>query len=1223
MAVKWTSDQQKVIDLRNRNILVSAAAGSGKTAVLVERIIQMVLDKEHPVDIDRLLVVTFTNAAAAEMRERVGKAIEVKWKEEPENEHLQRQMTLLHNSQITTIDSFCLFLIRNYFQNIELDPAFRIGDENELLLMKKEVAAKVLEEAYEEGSESFHRFVESYATGKTDEGIIDLILQLYEFSMSYPRPDVWLKGCIENYSATTKEELENTPWIREICKEATLLFKELNAQISSGLEICMEQDGPKAYIDTFLSDREWIERLAACDSFEKMAAMGKRLSFDRLASVRSKEVDSELKESAREIRDYVKKSLGDFVGKYLSTTLEEILKDFSLCRKHLEVFVELTLKFLEAFSQEKRENGLVDFHDVEHYALAILLDKDGNPTPVAREFSEYFEEIMIDEYQDSNLVQELLLTSMKKTDRNNIFMVGDVKQSIYKFRLARPELFMEKYSTYTTEDSENQKIVLGKNFRSRSQVLAGVNNLFSQFMVKDLGNVEYDEKAALYPGAAYPENRFMETFHTEILVTDLEPGKDLEEEQDKKELEARILAEKILQITDSYSGQMVSNPERTGFKRAGFGDIVVLFRTMTGWAEVFARVFEEMGVPTRTESSTGYFSSPEIKTILGILQTVDNPMQDIPLTFMLKAPFLGFSNEELAVIRTACPKGSLYTALENYYQQEEKLSEIAEKSERFFSLLEKFRSQIMHKSVSQLLQYILDETGYLQIVQALPDGAQKKVNLDMLMEKAKDFEKTSYHGLFHFIQYMDQMQKYDVDFGQADTMEGAGNAVRFMSIHKSKGLEFPIVFVAGLGKKINQQDARSKVVLHPDFGIGLECVDAEKRTRRNTILKRYIQDRILHENLGEELRVLYVALTRAKEKLYLSGTTDSLEKLCKNLDMVCRVKGEQLPVNILTRASCFMDWIWFGLARHKAMADFLETQGMKAHTYLYFPSFPAEYKIEKKSILDVIWDETEHQIKEAEGLEDFLGKNLVPEEEPFVWKEETEKNLAFTYPYEKEREIPSTISVTELKHRALADNGEEHNLYEEKIVMPYVPPFMQEEEESIGGNIRGTAYHRVMECLDLKKAVESGGNSAVIKAEMEKIVAAGRMSEKDLKLVSVKKVQDFTESNLARRMVKAKEAGKLYREQQFVMGISPENLGYEKNAGEPVLVQGIIDLFFEEDGELVLADYKTDRVNSREELVERYRVQLELYQDALEKAFGKKVKEKVIYSFCLGESISF
>ena len=1201
MAVRWTKDQQKVIDLRNRNILVSAAAGSGKTAVLVERIIQMVLDKEHPVDIDRLLVVTFTNAAAAEMRERVGKAIENKWKEDPSNDHLQRQMTLLHNSQITTIDSFCLFLIRNYFQTIELDPGFRIGDENELLLMKKDVAGEVLEEAYEEGREDFHQFIESYAAGKSDEGILELLLQLYEFSMSYPQPAQWLKGCIANYSPVGIEELEQAPWIQNICQEGKVLFTELTRQIEEALEICEKDNGPAAYGEACSSDKGWLDALLRCNTFSEMVTVGQQISFLKLNVIRKKDVDPELKERVKEIRNEVKKSLGDFVEKYLLSSMEDILADFAKCRKHLDVLVTLTLRFMERFSQEKREKGLVDFHDIEHYALAVLLDKDGNPTAVAREFSEYFEEIMIDEYQDSNLVQEFLLTSMKKKERNNIFMVGDVKQSIYKFRLARPELFMEKYASYTLEDSGCQKVVLGKNFRSRALVLEGVNALFSQIMVKDLGNVEYDEKAALYPGAEYPSGADQDTFRTELLVMDLETGKELEEEIEKRELEARMLANKILELVSNEDG-ILANEDRRGFRKVEFQDIVVLFRTMAGWAEVFAKVFEEMGIPTRTDSATGYFSSLEIQTMLGILQTIDNPRQDIPLTFMLKAPFLGFSNGELAVIRGSFPKGDLYEALTSYKSKrpEEKDPEIHNKLDRFFELLEKFRSQMIHKSVSQMLQYIFEETGYLQMALAKPGGKQKKVNLDMLLEKAKDFEKTSYHGLFHFVQYMDQIQKYNVDFGQADTLEGAGNGVRFMSIHKSKGLEFPIVFVAGLGKKFNQQDARSKVVIHPDLGVGLECIDPVKRTRRNTILKRYIQDQILKENLGEELRVLYVALTRAKEKLYLSGTIDSQEKILRNQEMVCTIKEESLPVTILKKAGCYLDWIWFGLARHKS-----------------------EYKTTYYSIADIFVEEIGSQIREAADLDDFLKKNLIEanpiEEEPvpsFSWERQVEEALNFQYPYEKEREIPSTISVTELKRRSMAEEGE-YSLYEEKTIVPYVPAFIQETEEEVKGNIRGTAYHRVMECLNLEKAVGLEG----VKQELEQLVVLGKMKREELDLVSPYKILQFTRSDLANRMEKAEKAGKLYREQQFVMGISPEELNYEASLGESVLVQGIMDVFFEEEGELVVVDYKTDRVDTSEELIHRYHVQLELYQNALEKAYGKKVKEKMIYSFCLGKTI--
>ncbi len=1215
MAVNWTTDQKKVIDLRNRNILVSAAAGSGKTAVLVERIIQKVLDKDNPVDIDRLLVVTFTKAAAAQMRERVRVALEKKLQEEPDNEHLQRQTTLLHNSQITTIDSFCGYIVRNYFQNIELDPVYRIGDDNELKLLRQDVAQQVLEEAYEEGTESFKEFVESYATGKRDQNIVELIIKLYEFSDSYPYPKEWLCQCAGNYNADTIEELEESFWVKEIVNQAKDLCQEMMAQIDMAMDLCREPGGPAAYLEAMASDYQYIQSIYNCEKFSQLIYEIRFLEFIKFNSIRAKDgVDKELQDEVKGIRKNVRTNIEDFIKKYLSVSVEEMMEDNRKCREQLQVLVDLTLRFMEAFSQEKRDRGLVDFSDICHYALAILRDKDGNPTEVARELSEYYDEIMIDEYQDSNDVQESLLTAMKKADRNNIFMVGDVKQSIYRFRQARPELFMDKYHRYTSFDSENQKVILAKNFRSRGEVLSCTNDIFSQIMVRQIGGLDYDEESALYLGASYESPQNNREYETEIILTDLTGSQEIKDSYSDREIEARIIAEKILSIVES--GSLSVTDEKTKKPRpAEFGDIVILFRSIKGWADVFTRVFDDMGIPTWTDSSTGYFSSLEIKTLLSILQTIDNPRQDIPLTIFLKAPFIQMSNEELAIIRSCSTKKSLYDALTEYGEKEEKEDGINRKLEKFFALLEDFRSQVMHKSVSVLIQYVLDKTGYMQMAMAMPGGKQKKANLDMLLEKAKDYEKTSYHGLFHFVRYMDEMQKYDVDFGQAGTPDEAMNAVQFMTIHKSKGLEFPVVFVAGLSKRINRMDETSQVVIHPKHGVGMVYVDSRKRTKRPTILKRYIQEQIHIESLGEELRILYVALTRAKEKLYLSGTIGNVEKLQEKLAPVVRWSEEQLPVTNLSKVQNYFDWILFALARNPVMVRFFKDMKMNRLEYVRFPQYQPSYHISYHNVYEMFYNEVKEQVEHAEDVEGFLREIYRMDQAEFDG-ELTEKAFGFSYPYAKEKEIPSTISVTELKKRAM-EQEMEHEMFEEAIPMPYIPAFMQETEEEVKGNVRGTAYHRVMECLDFQKALDINS----VKQEMANLVATGKIAQADLDLVSAWKVCDFVQSDLGNRMKKADQLGKLYVEQQFVMGIEPSELGYESENGDPVLVQGIIDVYFEEDGELVVADYKTDRVDNGQELIDRYKVQLALYQEALEKATGKKVKEKIIYSFGLGKTI--
>lgn len=1255
MAMRWTTEQEQVIKLRNRNILVSAAAGSGKTAVLVERIIQMVLDEEHPVDIDRFLVVTFTKAAAAEMRERVGRALEKKLEEKPESEHLQKQLTLLHNSKITTIDKFCLFILRNYFHVIDLDPSFRIGDENELKLMKQDVAEKVLEEAYQAAEPDFLDFVECYAAGKRDDAIIEVMLQLYHFAMSYHRPSEWLEKCREAYQVSTVEELEQAFWVQDILSQGKNLFSELSSELETSKELAEATEGLEGYVVNLEEELAQLHRLLECASFSQLYEQAKTVHFNTMRRAK-KQAEQEAKEEAMALRSHAKDALNGFIKQFFTMSPEQIIEDLRFCKPQVGALIQLTKQFMEAFSEEKREKGIVDFSDMEHFALDILLDSQGKPTEIAEEFSEYFEEIMIDEYQDSNQVQELLLTSMKKKERNNIFMVGDVKQSIYKFRLARPELFMEKLETYSLEAGDNQKVILGKNFRSRPQVLAGVNHIFSQIMRKELGNVVYDREAALYPGAAFPETEEVAAFQTELLLTDISGSEEKEEseeqrlerifEQDEKkrekqqegkrlptgrELEAHRIAQKILDITNPDTGLLISDKEQGGFRVAEYKDIVVLFRTMTGWSECFARVFEEMGIPNRSESAAGFFGAWEVQTLLSSLKVIDNPRQDIPLAGMLKAPFSGFTNEDLAYIRSSCPKGSFYDALLECERLGELRKEhtmlmekdallpyidetLEEKIRAFLKRLIFLREQVMHTGVSKLLLLFLEETHFLEMVEAMPGGAKRRANIFMLLEKARAYEKTSYHGLFHFLRYMEQIQKYEVDFGEAEASGEESSLVRFMSIHKSKGLEFPIVIVAGMGKEFNLQDAQSKLVLHPDFGIGVERIDAKNRSRRQTLLKSYLKERMKKETLGEELRILYVAMTRAVEKLYLSAGIKNLENLWKKHQEIRGLKDGFLPVGRLGDARSYLDWIWAALMRSTAMEKFAEEQEFSVRNNCFILEFPAEFAIDLENEEEILAGEVEIQKKENQNYYQFLERNKCS-----VNEERINKMLDFSYPWQKEAEIPSTLSVTELKERSLSEDSAEtvEELYPEETVIPYIPEFMKEEKQ-IQGNVRGNAYHRIMECIDFGR-IENLGQ---IEVQLENLVRQKKMTREDAELISPGKILHFCQSPLGRRMAGAQTDGKLFREQQFVMGLSPAEAGYEAGK-EPILIQGIIDVYFEEEDGLVLLDYKTDRIKEGTELIQKYHTQLELYEKALVRATGKQVKERWIYSFHLEELFRF
>ena len=936
MGMSWTREQQQVIELQDRNILVSAAAGSGKTAVLVERILHKMTRKENPVDIDRLLIVTFTRAAAGEMRERLTEAIEKRLEEEPDNEHLQRQETLIHNAQINTIDGFCAYVIRNYFHTIDLDPGYRTANEGELKLLKNDVAKELLEEHYGEADADFEHFVEIFATGKTDEGIIDLILKLYEFAMSNPWPQEWLDSCLEPYEAESFEAFSSSLWMKK-------LWEDVRRALSQGVElqaenrrlIC-EPDGPFLYEEAVEADGEILRKLAdACgrEDFDGCVQILSNLKF-KMLSRKKADVSERKKEQVKKNRERVKELLKGLKERYFYKSSAGILREMELCRKPVEELVQLTKEFMEAFARKKRQKNILDFSDMEHFALKILVKKEEGElayTPAAEEFSQRFEEILIDEYQDSNLVQETLLQSVSRLrhGKYNIFMVGDVKQSIYRFRLARPELFMEKYETYTSQESERQKIDLHKNFRSRPEVLSGVNYIFEQIMGKELGDVEYDEAAALYPGANFPpySRNEDETFpSTEIWIaeTDTQELADLEEESTAQELEARMIGQRIQEIV----GQAPVLDKKTGeYRPAQYRDCVILLRTVAGWAETFVSVLMDMGIPAYATSKTGYFSAPEMVTLLNYLHICDNPMQEIPFTGVLASPLVGCTPEELAMIKNEFPQGKIYEGAWKY-REEGQCDALREKLCDFFSKYERIRERIPYTPIHELIQLILRVTGFDLYAAAMPGGEQRKANLEMLVEKAMEYESTSYRGLFNFIRYLEQLQKYQVDFGEVNIAGENENTVRIMSIHKSKGLEFPVVFAAGMGKTFNMMDANAGLVLHPELGIGMQGIEPELRIKMPTLMRQVIQKQIRLESLGEELRVLYVALTRAKEKLILTGSHKNLQRCLEGLHSLLGRKEKRLPYGMLEGAQEYWGWVLPALARHPALTKWYRDREM-------------------------------------------------------------------------------------------------------------------------------------------------------------------------------------------------------------------------------------------------------------------------------------------------------
>ena len=1222
MGMTWTKEQKQVIDLRGRNILVSAAAGSGKTAVLVERIITMLTKDQEPVSVDQLLIVTFTEAAAAEMKERIRAAIEKKLEEYPENEHLRQQATLIHNARITTIHSFCLSVIRDHFHAIDLDPGFRIGEEGELKLLRQDVLEALLEEQYQLARPEYLDFVSAYSGGRNDKKLEELILKIYEFSRSYPDSRGWLTDCASAYEAETAGELEESRHAGVIMKHALSSLKEASELLAQGLALCREADGPAAYESALLADLKMIEDFLSTDTFAKLNEKMSRLAWVRLPANRDKTVSEEKTAQVKAVREEVKGLAGDLRSQYFYQDTEGLLADLKLCRGSMEVLGDLVEKFSENFEAEKRKKDLIDFSDMEQYALRILTErKEGDfvPSVVAREYQQQFREIMIDEYQDSNLIQETILTSISRVweGHYNIFMVGDVKQSIYRFRLSRPELFMEKFDTYETEDSKKQRIDLHKNFRSRKEVLEGINYIFRQIMTRGLGGITYDDQAALYAGASFPDAKGAGAdTRTEVLVIDsdmekvrkslkesgIDPDASESGAVSERELEARIIAGRIRELLLNHQ---VTDKETGALRPVRYSDIVILTRSIKGFADVFTEVLNKEGIPACAGTREGYFETQEIGVFLDYLRVLDNGQQDIPLAAVLASPFGGLLAEELAVIKSAYKESPFFLAVTRY-RREGKEESIRGKLEQCLRQIELFRKIVPYTPMHELIRKILTDTGYGDFVSAMPGGAQRKANLDMLSEKARVFESASYKGLFHFIRYIGQLRKYDVDYGEAALEDEQSDTVRLMTIHKSKGLEFPIVFVAGMGKRFNMQDARSSAVLHQRMGVGLDAVDLNLRTKSPSLVKKVIQKEEALDSLGEELRVLYVALTRAREKLIITGTISNLEKKLDSFQMIKDQKEEPISFGKLSRAATYWDFILPALMRLTPEIP------VKLRTLTLEDAVREEAAEEtagrmKKSVLEN-WD--------TGRVYDAATKEMLKEQFGFTYtyRDSLSQKLKFTV-----SELKKRVHLQEMSGEGADSSGEDGELfYKEPEVIPLIPKFLKEEEE-LSGASRGTAYHRLLELLDFQREYTPQS----LKEAADAFVESGKMTKEMADCIRGEDILCFLQSLTGRRMRECALRGKLKKEQPFVLGVDADEVYQNKGMnGEILLVQGIIDVYFEEPDGLTVLDYKTDQVERAQELVEKYHAQLDYYARALQQTTGKNVKEKVIYSFTLKEEIT-
>jgi len=1229
---KFTDDQVKVIETRDRNILVSAAAGSGKTTVLVERIIRKILGEKadngqyirKPVDIDKILVLTFTNAAAAQMREKIVNAIsdEINNSKEPDA-HLIRQSVLIHNAQITTIHSFCLFLLRNHFAEVNIDPAFKIAEEGEIKLIEGNVVRDLINDLFESDEvENFELLADRITTKNNLDKLKEVILASYKECRNAPYLQEYFEDRRRDYKCESVDELDNTPWMKYMLEQMDIHLDEALQMTKKNIDECKSEGGVAGYVGTLESDYINIEGLKNCKGYRAryeylqdtpnlfVALKGKKASDSPEAVAR-----------AQGIRDSVKKYVAEkYTKKYFFLSPEEIvqaLKDNNLI---INALMDVLLLFDERLKAEKNKRKVIDFGDMEHYALQILVKRENRqnvPTQVAIDYAGYFDEIMVDEYQDSNRIQEEILEAIagKVHGRYNRFMVGDVKQSIYSFRQACPDIFVEKYDTYVTDRREDSadncvRIDLSKNFRSRKEVLDGVNSIFERVMSKDLGMVSYDDCAKLYLGAEYPETNGDKS--TELLIYDT--GKALSAE--KVELEAALVATKILKLKEEKFE--VFNFKDKSVRPCDFKDMVILLRSSKGVDEQYKKVLESYGIPTFISSKTGYFSSSEVREMMSLLQVLDNPRQEIPLFGTLKGAFGDFSEEEIAAIKIS-GKGELYDILKevalidtssDYKESYPMLSaNLISKVSEFLSFIDRYREKKLYTLIHILIAEIVEETGYMYKIGSLPYGDQRKANIYMLIEKAKQYEAGSFKGLYHFVKYIEEIKTYDVDYGEAITLDEQSNVVRIMTIHSSKGLEFPICFVCGMGKNYNTPFTKEEIIYDNTLGMGLDRVNLELNIKQKDIRRAVITDNRVKEMAAEEMRVLYVALTRAKEKLIMTGTTEDVESL-ESLYVEPEAGKKVLPYCVRCDANSYLKLI-------------VSAVGVEGNDNVKVSVVDSE-SVEVSKVISALSKEERKQI---------LRKSMETMPEISQEAKRLQKRLEYEYPHKNLSGLYTKTSVSELKIAAIEEKLINHDLegvpaefFTEHESKAYIPSFVERPEE-IKGTTRGTAYHRVMELFGFANntdfaMLDSDEQSRRIDSEMERMIASERIKREDAELVDKRKIVSFVASDLGQRMCRAASRGELHLEEPFVLQIEASRLGSDYPATEKVLIQGIIDAFFEEDGRTMLMDYKTDRVTSAEELVERYKIQLEYYKEAIEKIRQTEVGEVLIYSFALETTIS-
>lgn len=1234
---QWTDEQWKAIVADGQHILVAAAAGSGKTAVLVERIIEKVVAKDNPTDIDRLLVVTFTNASAAEMRTRIGEAIEKAIEKQPSSLHLRRQLSLLNRASISTIHSFCLEVIRKYYYLIDIDPVFRIADEAEAALMKEELIEQLFEEQYgADDNDAFLDVIDRYTTDRSDGDLQNLVLELYEFSRSHPYPAVWLQQLVDMYEISDDTHIEQLPYTLYISHYLDMEFQAAKNLLTKALEIAQLPGGPLPRAENFQDDLRIIERLleAKNHSWKELYEQMHTFSFSRAKVCRGDEYSKDLLDKANALREQAKKKLEGIREEIFSFKPETWLRHMKEMKPVVEIIVNLVKQFEERFRQAKLEKGVVDFSDLEHYCLQILRHPDSTvdkliPSNAALDYRAQFVEVLVDEYQDTNMVQEAILqlvtNECEKT--GNLFMVGDVKQSIYRFRLAEPFLFLSKYKRFNKDGNESGlKIDLARNFRSRTEVLDGTNFIFKQIMGETVGEIQYDEDAELRFGATdYPDHQ---DSAVEFLLIDKknnrsddESSKENEEfsadlaELETAQLEARLIAQKIKKlIAEPF---YVYDRKLKTTRRIMYRDIVILLRSMTHAPQMMEE-FRAHGIPVYADLSSGYFEATEVTIMLSLLRIIDNPYQDIALASVLRSPVVGLDENELAIVRMHDRKGTYYEALVSFLNSvpvDEQQERLHEKLARFYNQLQTWRSKARNGSLANLIWSLYRETYFYDFVGGMPGGKQRQANLRALYDRARQYEASSFRGLFRFLRFVERIQNRGDDLGAARALGEQEDVVRIITIHSSKGLEFPVVFVAGLARRFNKRDITRNYLIDKELGFATRYVDSKLRISYPTFPQLAMKQKLRFALLAEEMRVLYVALTRAKEKLYLVGTVKDSEKEIEKWKSHLTHNEWLLPDDVRVSANCYLDWIGSAIVRHSD-CELLCRRGTEAILEA-IKSHPSKWRIE------IVEAGQLHEMSEEKGLESEQILKAIEKVEPVsqtgAFKETVKRQLSWGYHYQPMTAFKAKQSVSELKRQKEIFSEHADNMFISSFSSASAkrPLFMQEKKLTYAE--KGTAMHTVMQHIDVARPI----TIEALQEQLARMVSSELLTVEQAKVVNLENVIAFFETHIGKRLLKAKE---LYREIPFSLAI-PANEIYilgDIAESENVLVQGVIDCAFEDEKGFVLVDYKTDTITGRfaggfeqakKVLEQRYRTQINLYRRAIQQIWKKDVAECYLYLF--------